>query len=111
MKRIVLAAAITLFASIAHAGWPYRSSSFAEYQASKSAYMSAYHAPSAYVNGGFVGPGFYMPYSYTVTPTYNGAIYQGNGGNLWWGGYSPYSYGGYVPNYYPAPYGYGFGMY
>lgn len=40
----------------------------------------------------------------TVTPTFGGAIYQGNGVTIGPGFYSPYSYGGFVPGY-----GYGWG--
>jgi hypothetical protein len=62
--------------------------------------------PTASGAGGFIGPWGYMPYSYSVTPTYGGALYQGYGGSFGPGFYQPYSYGGFAPNY-----GYGFGVY
>ena len=99
MKRLLISAAMVLGLGfgVAEARGPHGG-----YYGS--AYSGGYAAPSAYINGGYFTPFGYQPYSMTITPTYGGAIYQGYGGMMGWGTYSPYSFGGYVPSY-----GYGWG--
>jgi hypothetical protein len=100
MKRFLLSAVVVLGlgCGAAEAGGSYHG----HY---RSAYSRGYQ-PSAYINGGYFTPWGYQPYSMTITPTYGGAIYQGNGGLMGWGAYSPYSFGRFVPSY---GWGYGFG--
>lgn len=101
MNRLLLVAAVVLGlgCGAADARGPYHS-----YY--RSAYSGGYATSSAYINGGYFTPWGYQPYSMTFTPTYGGAIYQGNGGMMGFGTYSPYSFGGFVPSY---GYGYGWG--
>lgn len=89
MKRLLLSALFFFsLACVAEAGGPHHHPS-----------VYSGYGPSAYINGGYFTPWGYQPYSMTVTPTFGGAIYQGNGGVMMPGFYSPYSYGGFVPSY------------
>ena len=97
MKRLLLSALVvlSLVCGVAEARGPYRSY--------RSPYYGGYGV-SGFGASGYFTPYGYQPWSYSVTPTYGGALYQGYGGMMLPGAYIPYSYSGFTPNY-----GYGWG--
>lgn len=106
MKRFVLPMVLVLsLAGFASAAGPYRNHFHA---ALNGAYgYGGYSGAYGYGNGGYLGYGYYQPWSTSIYASpYGGAMYQFNGGVIGPGFYMPYSFSGYMPTY---GYGYGWG--